>query len=64
MWELIEQAMMKKGLKPSVSEFRKLTGFSSLVAAKIRKNQKNIRYETFRIICEKLELEPSDLLNS
>jgi transcriptional regulator with XRE-family HTH domain len=62
-WKLIEQAMMRKGIKPTAQEFGKLTGLSSGVITKIKRNQRNIRYETFEIICEKLNLDITDLLS-
>ena len=62
MWDIIEQAMMRKGIKPTANEFRRLTGLSSAVTTKLRKNQKNLRYATFDIICEKLDLDITDLL--
>jgi DNA-binding Xre family transcriptional regulator len=63
-WELIEQAMMKKGIKPTMYNFMELTGLSAFRAAKIRNKQRNIKLETLDIVAEKLDLDIQDLIST
>jgi DNA-binding Xre family transcriptional regulator len=63
MWNKIEQAMMKQGIKPSCKEFKKITGISTVTISKIRKNQRNIRLETLDIIASKLNVSITEILS-
>ncbi|HUS88529.1 MAG TPA: helix-turn-helix transcriptional regulator [Desulfosporosinus sp.] len=63
MWEKIEQAMMKKGIKPTTKEFRRLTGFSTNLCAKFRANRKeNIRVSNIELVANILDVSISELL--
>lgn len=63
MWNKIEQAMMRQGIKPSCKNFRKITGLSTFTISKIRKNQRNINLETLDIIACKLDTTVINILS-
>lgn len=61
MWERIEQAMMKKGIKPTVKEFQRVTGLSYQVVEKIKRNQTNMSWATLRTIEECFDVSIVDI---
>ena len=64
MWEKIEQAMMKKGIKPTTKEFRRMTCFSTNLCAKFRANQKNIRPSSIKLVSVLFDIPISELLGN
>lgn len=63
MWNKIEKAMMRQGIKPSCKEFKRITGVSTVTISKIRKNERSIKLETLDIVALKLNTTVVDILS-